>query len=576
MAKLSVDQTNINDLLFTQKLTFLIPDYQRPYEWTEKECTTLWEDIISFAFPGGDTENFDKKDEYFLGPIVIFPNEKGQREVIDGQQRLTTILLLLRAFYDEFQSQSGTAPFKIREKIARCIWETDEFDDPIKNTLKISSEVATDNDKDEFLRLLQDGTITNNMKSTYAVNFRFFQSKIAEYMQQYAHCCFDLPLRILGNCILLPIEADSQETALRIFSTLNDRGLPLSDSDIFKAKFYKHYSNKGTKNEFIKEWKELEEKATDIFHPQKGTPMDELFTKYMYFLRAKTGIKTSTVEGLRNFYEKNNYERLNDDTFQNLKSLASFWENIVYQNEEIFTKTVLNKFFILNYAPNNMWSYIVSVYYMQNKNKDGSIDNNKLEAFLDKITAFIFAYTIVRPGVNSLRAPIFAEMINIVNNKKVTFADYRFAGKADLRNRFNYYTFSNSRAITKSILTWWAFQNPEQKYLKLSDKLEIEHIYAKKRNQLNPLSNSSLLETLGNKSLLEKTINISVNAYMFNDKKKYYLGNIAGKNETKICELKDLANQKRDFKEKDIKNRTNQIIEAFIEYLDKEKLIETL
>ena len=46
------------------------------------------------------------------------------------------------------------------------------------------------------------------------------------------------------NCILLPIEAETQATALRIFSTLNDRGLPLSDSDIFKAQFYKYYSGK--------------------------------------------------------------------------------------------------------------------------------------------------------------------------------------------------------------------------------------------------------------------------------------------------------------------------------------------
>lgn len=53
---------------------------------------------------------------------------------------------------------------------------------------------------------------------------------------------FCLPARILNNCILLPIEADNQNTALRIFSTLNDRGLPLSDADIFKAQFYKYYS----------------------------------------------------------------------------------------------------------------------------------------------------------------------------------------------------------------------------------------------------------------------------------------------------------------------------------------------
>ena len=49
--------------------------------------------------------------------------------------------------------------------------------------------------------------------------------------------------RVINNVILMPIEAESQDTALRIFSTLNDRGLPLSDADIFKSQFYKHYSD---------------------------------------------------------------------------------------------------------------------------------------------------------------------------------------------------------------------------------------------------------------------------------------------------------------------------------------------
>ena len=55
----------------------------------------------------------------------------------------------------------------------------------------------------------------------------------------------------------MPIEAESQDTALRIFSTLNDRGLPLSDSDIFKAQFYKYYKQKSEddRDEFIKDWK---------------------------------------------------------------------------------------------------------------------------------------------------------------------------------------------------------------------------------------------------------------------------------------------------------------------------------
>ena len=70
-------------------------------------------------------------------------------------------------------------------------------------------------------------------------------------------------------------------------------------------------------NEFIKDWKNLEELCEKIFHPITGTPMDELFTRYMYFIRAKKGIKSSTTEALRKFYEKDCYVILkNEETLQ--------------------------------------------------------------------------------------------------------------------------------------------------------------------------------------------------------------------------------------------------------------------
>lgn len=85
------------------------------------------------------------------------------------------------------------------------------------------------------------------MKSRYADTYRFFEIKIHDFLSDYPSYFAYLPTRILNNCILLPIEAESQDTALRIFSTLNDRGKPLADTDIFKAQLYKYYSTKGEK-----------------------------------------------------------------------------------------------------------------------------------------------------------------------------------------------------------------------------------------------------------------------------------------------------------------------------------------
>lgn len=94
MAWLNVDQKTIKDLLTNKKSDFLIPDYQRSYAWTKSECQTLWDDLCLFAFLGNDYARFDAdSNEYFLGTIVVFINEDKKMEIIDGQQRLTTLLL---------------------------------------------------------------------------------------------------------------------------------------------------------------------------------------------------------------------------------------------------------------------------------------------------------------------------------------------------------------------------------------------------------------------------------------------------------------------------------------------------
>ena len=101
MSKLNVDQKTIRQLFEDRKADFLVPDYQRPYAWTEVECQTLWDDIFNFAIPDNDSSRFNRNDEYFLGPIVTFINDNNKMEIIDGQQRLTTLMLLLRAFYEK-------------------------------------------------------------------------------------------------------------------------------------------------------------------------------------------------------------------------------------------------------------------------------------------------------------------------------------------------------------------------------------------------------------------------------------------------------------------------------------------
>ncbi len=452
---------------------------------------------------------------------------------------------------------------------------------PDKEHLKIDSVVATDKDKDEFLSILKTGIVTNEQTSRYANNFRFFLEKVDDFINHFPTFAEKLPARILNNCILMPIEAESQDTALRIFSTLNDRGLPLSDSDIFKAQFYQYYKQQSedARNEFIKDWKKLEETCYKIFHPSTGTPMDDLFTRYMYFIRAKRdNNKSTTTESLRKFYERDKYSILKQDgTFDSLKDLAQFWEDIADQNSERFSENTLRKLFTLNYAPNSMWSYFVSVYYMANRDENGSLDTKKFEIFLDRTIAFVWGYAVVHPGVNALRTPLFTEMLNIVNLNEVTFSEFKF-DKEQTRSAIAIYDFKNGRPITKSMLALRMMLDNEQALPKLSQQFDIEHIYPKKRQENEKgLSDNKQIESLGNKALLEKRINIRASDYRFEDKIKYYNGFTNDKGQRKDgtinLELKNISGKYKEFGEKEILERNNKIIDEFMTLLNKNGLI---
>lgn len=571
MSKLNVDQKTIKDLFQDKKADFLIPDYQRPYAWGEAECQTLWDDIFSFAIPDDGRTEFDSNSEYFLGPIVTFKNDDAKMEVIDGQQRLTTLMLLLRAFYAKFGHMQDKASVATRQNIEKCIWKTDEFGEPDMSALKIDSEVATDKDKDEFLDILRTGTIKAGQKSRYAANFKFFQNCIDDFLAKYPTYFAYLPTRIMNNCILLPIEAESQDTALRIFSTLNDRGMPLSDSDIFKAQFYKYYTKLGQKDSFIKQWKDIEELTEKIFHPINGTPMDELFTRYMYFRRAKMGIKSSTTEALRKFYEKDNYALLREpNTLDDMITLAHFWEDVSNQDKDRFSQRILRLLFVLNYAPNGMWTYFVSVYFMQNKDDHGLLEEEEFFRFLNKTIGFIWTYAVTNPGVNALRTPVYAEMVNIVNNRPVTFDGFKFEPEK-VQSMFSNFVFNNARPITKSMLAWWAFQYDSQELISLETILEVEHIYARNRYENDKsLSDVRNLEALGNKALLEKRINIRAADYRFADKIKYYQGFTNSRNQQKEGTQNHeliLLSTADDFTEADIVRRTEDIMSAFVAFL---------
>ena len=574
MAKqLNAEQKTVSQIFMECKKAFLIPEYQRPYSWERDECRTLWENLREFAFPNDSITDFDADEEnYFMGTILFFKNRAKEYELIDGQQRIVTFMLMLRAFYEAFGSAQDESIKNIRRKIEGCIWKLDYDEHPEIENPKLKYKVIVDKDAAELKKILTTGKPTDKNKSNYSVNYRLFKRWIEDLNADKPGYLLHFARRILNNCVLLPIETDSQNTALRIFTTLNDRGRELDDADIFKAQFYKYYLNRGSneKDKFIERWKDLTELCNKNFHPRKGTPIDDLFRRYMYYLLAKNEVKNDTFPDMRDYYEKDGYKVLQSNkTFEDLETLANFWDDAAARNEERFSPRILRQLYILSWAPYNIWVNVVSIYFMGNR----ELDEEKFYNFLNKITAMILMHAITNPGVQSIRRPFFVEFQNILHGRPLEFKHFRQDTRI-LRERLTNTNFSNWRAITGSMLAWWTFQNPAQELPPLGMDLQIEHILAKKRQELHHvLKNPDALEFLGNKSLLEKSINIRAADYRLVDKKIFYLSDGRAKLATFNLELRTLAETYDDFTEDKIIARNEKIFDAFINYLREQNLL---
>ncbi|WP_396095032.1 MULTISPECIES: DUF1524 domain-containing protein [unclassified Cyanobium] len=168
-------------------------------------------------------------------------------------------------------------------------------------------------------------------------------------------------------------------------------------------------------------------------------------------------------------------------------------------------------------------------------------------------------------------------MITIVNGSAATFSKYKFI-ESQSRSQFENYAFTNQRAITRSLLTWFAYSFADQKLLDLKQGFDIEHIYSRKRQEIDgDLENELNLESLGNKILLEESINIRASDYRFDDKKKIYSGvqrRGKYKDPSQIHEISTII-ELSAFSEEQIIDRTQVILDRFFEFLKEQELIES-
>ena len=235
-----------------KKHRFVIPEYQRPYAWGEEEVQTLFDDLVEYT-----EERIDSP--YFLGTIVSYTNDDKEQEIIDGQQRITTLCLLLRAIYTKIEKMDHTKERKnFISQIEPALWETDELSgEADKSKTLLESRVFESEYNGILHNLLRTGVADKNARDNYSKNYLLCQNLIDEYAKDEPLTFYHMINNILNKAIVLPIKADSQDTALTIFSTLNDRGLPLSDADIFKAKIYNNIKEPEDRDVFIQKWQEV-------------------------------------------------------------------------------------------------------------------------------------------------------------------------------------------------------------------------------------------------------------------------------------------------------------------------------
>ena len=554
---ISVNKQTIEQFLLNARTKpFLIPEYQRPYSWTSDQIDTLFNDIWEFTCNEGGT---DKEGTYFLGSIVSYENDRGEQEIIDGQQRITSIFLLLRAIYTKLNGvEEKTEEAKnFISKIEPLIWSTNKLTGKVDySSILLNSKVISETENETLKNILESGEIDKESEDNYSKNYNQILKLIEEKSVENALMIYQFIYALLNQVIILPITADSQETALTIFSTLNDRGLPLSDADIFKAKIYNHLKSKEEKEEFIEKWKELEEDTQNI-----SESIQQLFYYYMFYLRALENDRNSTTPGLRKYYSANKFKKLLEaDILDDLRKILNIWKviddyskNRIENESWSKNKNILKVLDILTSYPNEFWKYPVIVYYLSHKDKKEF--EIKFLKFLRKLYVELLKKYIEIPTINAVKANILKLNAEIINSDKPVF-DFKALPEDEIKEKIKTPHRNAVRMLLKT-LTYDIQDNLLEK------KWEIEHILPVKwENNYDLRENEKVakekIEHLGNKTPFEKKLNIIATNNYFSKKKILYL-NSEIKMTKEIGELKSNKWDLDDIIERDIR-MTDKII----------------
>jgi len=291
-------------LEFLKKSTqFIIPIYQRTYSWTEKECRQLWDDVLRT----GRNVNISV---HFIGSVVYI--EKGLFQVmnqppllvIDGQQRLTTISLLLEALARQLGDTEPLDGFSAKKLRSYYLLN------PLEDGDRGYKLLLTQTDKDTLLALVQQKDLPKEQSLRVRENFEFFEKQISACKDDIALLCQGLAKLVIVDVAL----NRDQDNPQLIFESMNSTGRELSQADLIRN--------------FILMGREPDHQTRlyeDHWRPMEVEFGQEAYGSYFdSFMRHYLTVKTGEIPNIRDVYEAfKNHVRANDSTAAGVDQLVA-------------------------------------------------------------------------------------------------------------------------------------------------------------------------------------------------------------------------------------------------------------
>ena len=585
---------------------FKIPEYQRAYSWTINQCDKLFQDIDDFHQLNSDTNQ--NIEPYFFGTIIIDCSEENKFNLIDGQQRTITFLLLFKAL--ELKIANTLNNFKKTpdsedlyagltdkyNKIFDTLYKTDGYNRTsvktnwsVNDITIIESKSINENYFTDLSKILKSKSIEDaekavhkfpqkqkdNKYTNFFKNFKFFYEQLSKFSETTINAFVKT---IIDKCQVIVIKSWNTNQAIEMFNSLNSTGLPLSDADIISAKLYSNI-NEENKDSFENIWKDIIEKTNNL-SSKKIVNIDSILQEYMYIKRAldKEYISENesidvTTPGLRNYYTIIHPEILQPEhnLCVSLDKIADIWEKI----KEFQIIKLLLKF------NDNIKLYIIS--YLFNKDID-SITNENITQISECLIRLFTILELVDAGYSSknFKTFLFRENIKLVDknsNIEDIISDFDNHINNNWQNTEDFKTLI--KEYNKNILVYlneylYAKENNKEFYLK--DNVNIEHIMPNNGRNINSIRENagvdsieefnSIVNSLGNKILLEENINKSIGNNWFQENKQNYITTKEGYRNSEYNIANSLVDYKKDTWEVvDIKKATDKIANRISKFI---------